>query len=319
MNRVLLLGGTGFIGSAVLARLRQRNDVRVMLLGHLNVDYRELEDVDLIVGSLSNFDLTWIDVFEPDTILHLARMGGRTSVGRRLAATRGWFANRRLIGKLLQLKAPPRVVYVSGTLVYGDRGEEWVDERSPIFPVAYARQYIVAERPWMAAQASGDLPVMIVRPPWVVGSTSWFATYYAGVLARDGVAPCYGDGDNWMTFLDVDDCAGLILHVAERGTSGNSYNILAPGQHVRQRDFAAFLAAVAGTAVSFIDRRTVARRLEAGAAEALTTSTRSTTFHDAILRTYSFNHLTWEVFVERHLSAILKSRTRLPVPISQSA
>lgn len=283
-----------------------------MMLAHANVNYRELEDVNLVVGSLTSFDLSWIDIFEPDTILHLARLGGRFSAARRLAATRGWFANRRLIAKLVRLKSPPRVVYVSGTLVYGDRGEQWTDERSPILPAAYARQYIVAERPWMAAQRTGELPVIMVRPPWVVGSASWFATYYARVLAVEGEVPCYGEGANWMTFVDLDDCAGLILHVAERGTSGQSYNLLAPGQHARQRDFAQLLATLAGTSVAFIDRRTLHRRLETGAAEALATSARVTTIHADVLQSYPFHHPNWEVFVERHLSDCLKSRSESP-------
>jgi nucleoside-diphosphate-sugar epimerase len=274
-----------------------------MVLGHANVNYQELEGINLVVGSLGSFDLSWIDHFEPDTVLHLARFSGRGALGRRVAAMRGRRANERLIASLRQRRVPPHVIYVSGTLVYGDRGEEWADERAPIRPAAYARQYIAAERPWMNAQARGELPVTIVRPPWVVGPASWFSAYYGQVLARDGVVPCYGDGANWMTLLDREDCAGLILHLAERAPPGRSVNLLAPGQHVRQRDFAGLLAAHAGTVVSLIDHATVTRRLEAGAAEALTTSLRVGTVHEALVRSYSFKHPTWEVFVKRHLSA----------------
>ena len=303
MIRVLLLGGTGFIGSAVLAQLRVRSDLRLMVLGHSTVNYRELEDVNLMVGSLSNLDLSWIDIFEPDTILHLARLPGRGALGRRLAAARGRSANRRLIAKLRTLKAPPRVLYVSGTLVYGDRGEEWADETSPVLPAAYARQYIAAERPWMTEQERGELPVTMVRPPWVVGTASWFRAHYAQVLARQGLVPCYGDGANWMTFIDVEDCAGLILHLAERGLPGSCYNLLAPAQHARQRDFVNLLATHTGLRVSCLSRREMAARLERGAAEALTTSLRVRTVHAAILGSYSFKHPTWEVFVKQHLSA----------------
>jgi len=303
VNRVLLLGGTGFIGSAVLAQLRVRSDLRVMVLGHSTVNYRELEDVNLVVGSLSTFDLSWIDIFEPDTIFHLARLSGRTAQGRRLAAARGRFANRRLIAKLRTLKAPPRVLYVSGTLVYGDRGEEWADETSPILPAAYARQYIAAERPWMTEQERGELPVTMLRPPWVVGAASWFRAHYAQALVRQGLVPCYGDGANWMTFIDVEDCAGLVLHLAEHGVPGNCYNLFAPAQHARQRDFVDVLATHTGLQVSFLSRREMAARLEHGAAQALTTSVRVRTVHAALLGSYSFKHPTWEAFVKRHLSA----------------
>lgn len=312
MNRVLLLGGTGFIGSAVLAQLRVRRDLRLMVLGHSTVNYRELEDVNLVVGSLSTFDLSWIDIFEPDTIIHLVRISGRRALSRRLAAARGRAANHRLIAKLRTLTTPPRVLYISGTLVYGDRGEEWADETSLICPTAYARQYIAAERPWMTEQDRGELPVTMVRPPWVVGPASWFKAHYAQVLARRGLVPCYGDGANWMTFIDVEDCAGLILHLAERAPPGSCYNLLAPGQHARQRDFASLLATHTGMPVSFLSCREMAARLERSAAQALTTSLRVRTVHTAVLGLYSFKHPTWEVFVKKHLSDVLSPPSPRP-------
>ena len=82
MRRVLLLGGTGFIGSHVLAALRRNKDVRLMMLGHHNVDYRALEDVDLVVDSLSHFDLSWIETFRPDTIIPSRAAPGRRTPGK---------------------------------------------------------------------------------------------------------------------------------------------------------------------------------------------------------------------------------------------
>ncbi|HET9947687.1 MAG TPA: NAD-dependent epimerase/dehydratase family protein, partial [Longimicrobiales bacterium] len=151
MRRVFLLGGTGFIGSRVLAALRRDPEVRVRVLGHRNVPYRELEDVDLVTGSLTSFDLGWIERFEPDTIILLARLSGRRRLRRIVAAARGERANRRLVGWLARRAPDVRVVYVSGTLVYGNHGDAEVDERTPLSPIAYAREYVKAERPWMEA------------------------------------------------------------------------------------------------------------------------------------------------------------------------
>lgn len=136
-----------------------------MVLGHRNVDYRALEEVNLVVSGLADLDLEWLATFQPDTIIHLARLRGEHRIGRAFAARRGRRANARLIAWLCAHAPRTHVVYVSGTLVYGDRGERETDELAEIRPASYAREYIVAEAPWMDAQREGRLPVTIVRPP----------------------------------------------------------------------------------------------------------------------------------------------------------
>jgi len=303
MRRVLLLGGTGFIGSRVLALLRRLPGVQVMLLAHRRVDYRNLEDVNLVVASLTDFDLSWIDVFEPDTVIHLARLAGGTPLRRRMASIRGYFANRRLVDKLRGTRPNTHVVYVSGTLVYGDAGEEPADETSPIIPTGYARQYIVAERPWMEAQERDHLPVTILRPPWVVGPASWLATHYVRPAVRDRYVPSYGEGANWMTFLDVEDCAGLVVRAAQHGRPGTTYNLLAPGQYARQSEFASFLAGRLSVPVRRISRREARSRFDRETVEALTTSLRARSKHESLVDGYRFLHPQWAGMVQRHLPA----------------
>ena len=249
MKRVLLLGGTGFIGSHVLSALRDTDDVQLMVLGHRQIDYRLLEDVNLVVGSLPRLDLTWLESFRPDTIVHLARLSGRGRLGRSLAARRGRIANERLIAWLRQRSPETHVLYVSGTLVYGDHGTREVDERTALRPISFARQYSRAEEPWVEASETGELPVTIVRPPWVVGSGSWFHHYYVRPALEHGSVPLYGSGGNWMTFLDVSDCAGAIVHLAARAEGGGIFNLFTPGQMAPQFEFARVLAETMGVPV----------------------------------------------------------------------
>ena len=301
MKRVLLLGGTGFIGSHVLAALRRRKDVRLMVLGHRNVDYRALEDVNLVVDSLQHFDPSWIEQFRPDTIIHLARLRGGGPLRRSLAARRGARANRRLI-KWLRKRAPDvHVVYVSGTLVYGDQGEREVDERTALNPVSFAREYVHAETPWTEAQQEEQLPVTIVRPPWVVGPGSWFHHHYVFPALKQGAVPLYGAGGNWMTFLDVRDCAGAIVHLAGRSGPGRVFNLFTPGQVAQQSEFVQVLSDVLGVGVRRVDSDGFKGYRDPAVWEALTFSLRASTINEEVHSGYQFEVPQWPDMITRNL------------------
>jgi len=267
------------------------------------VDYGSLEDVNLVVDSLTRWDLSWITTFQPDTIIHVARLAGAGRLGRAWASRRGRRANQRLVDWLVSRAPNTRVVYVSGTLVYGDRGDEEVDEASALDPIAFAREYIRAESPWMEAQLSGALPVTIVRPPWVVGPGSWFQAHYVRPARRDGGVPLYGSGDNWMTLLDVEDCAGAIVHLAERDRLPKAVNLLAPDQWTRQRDFADVLARLLGTGVRPVSVGDSRLPRDRAIGEALTFSLRATTSHPGILAGYVWAAPRWPDMIARHASA----------------
>ena len=134
-RKIFLLGGTGFIGAPLTRQLsadRQANDL--LMLIHRTAPFRQLEQVNTQTGSLGALDLSLLDRFMPDTILHLARMSGRGRGGRYLAARQGARANRRIISHLTAKPSPSHVIYVSGTLVYGDCGAIPVDEARPLNP-----------------------------------------------------------------------------------------------------------------------------------------------------------------------------------------
>jgi len=301
---MFLLGGTGFIGSALTKQLlADRAESELMMLIHRSAPFRDLEQVDTCIGSLERFDLDLLDRFRPEVILHLARMRGRGRIGRYLAAWRGARANRRVIRHLRQHFPTTRTVYVSGTLVYGDCGVASVDEGTPINPTAFAREYINAERPWMKALDDGVLPVAILRPPWIIGPSSWFAGYYLDSIKRERVVPLFGDGRNLMSLLHVEDCAGLIAHAAKVARTGSYYNLFTPGVCCTQREFAETVAAIAGVPVRRFSIADLERKHGAAAAQAFSFSCRASTRHPELLASYQFKFPSLTEMVRRHVSA----------------
>ncbi len=303
-KKIFLLGGTGFIGAVLTRQLqanRQMNEL--MMLVHRRTQFRELEQINTYTGSLESFDLSLLDQFSPDTFVHLARRSGRGRLGRYLAAWGGARANRRIISHLRGRTTTPHTIYVSGTLVYGDCGHIPVDETHPIQPTAFAREYIKAERPWMEALESGDIPVTIVRPPWIIGPGSWFDSFYLKSIKYRRKIPLFGDGKNLMSLLDVEDCAGLIAHAVRNSAPGRYYNLFAPGAHVTQLEFAEKLAGYTGVEIERLSTPEIEKRYGRTVREAFTFSNIVSTKHPELIAGYSFKHPTVDEMIRNNLSA----------------
>jgi nucleoside-diphosphate-sugar epimerase len=290
-KKIFLLGGTGFIGTALTRQLSANREANeMMMLIHRTAPFRELEQINTHTGSLGSLDLSVLDRFRPDTVVHLARMSGRGRIGRYVAAMQGARANRRIIRHLEQAPFKPHVIYVSGTLVYGDCGRTPVDESRPLHPIAFAREYIKAEQPWMDALREGSLPVSILRPPWIIGPSSWFADFYLAQIKRHRIVPLFGDGHNLMSLIDVEDCAGLIAHAVRHSEPGQTYNLFVPGACVTQLEFAERLAQHTQTGIKRLSLSELRSKFGQTMLEAFTFSNHASTRHPEFLSGYQFKY-----------------------------
>jgi nucleoside-diphosphate-sugar epimerase len=197
--KAVVLGATGFLGQAVARRLAAAGwNLRVLV--HKTIVAGLPNDVRVIRGGLA--DVT----FENDEVVfHCARLRGNGKWGRYLAAWRGRLENRKIVRRLGDVP----LLYASGSLMYGDCGERPVFEDTPLHPVSYAREYVVAERPFLNAQ------VMMFRPGWILGPGSWFEWFYLRPAEQTGAVPLYGAGNNLMSIIHRDDCAAAMIHVAQ--------------------------------------------------------------------------------------------------------
>jgi nucleoside-diphosphate-sugar epimerase len=239
-RHALVLGASGFLGGAVLRFLSQRPGWRLTVLVHRREPEQIPANTRVLKGSLGAANWDWCRDDPPEFVFHCARLGGRGKWGRYFAALRGNVANRRLIRVLSALRNPPRLIYASGSLTYGDCGNEPVTEDAPLKPTSYARQYIVAERPFLGI-AHNVLPVTMFRPGWILGPGSWCERFYLEPSRTSGAVPLYGAGNNVMTIIHRDDCAAAMVWVALHGKPGVYHPPSLPP--ITQRAFVEHLAA----------------------------------------------------------------------------
>ena len=232
--RVAITGATGLVGTALAGALRGSGS-RVQRL--VRGTPRDAGDIgwDPAAGRLDAASLEGVDV-----VVNLAgepiaqRWTGEVRDRIRRSRVEGTALLARTIGAMAR---PPRLL-LSGSAVgvYGDRGDELLDEAS-----APGDDWLAGvARDWEAeamAAASERTRVVTLRTGVVLSPRG-------GALARLlppfrlGIGGPLGDGAQWMSWIALTDVIEAILFLihAEDGGVRGAVNLVAP-EPVRNRDF----------------------------------------------------------------------------------
>lgn len=252
----LVIGGAGFIGSALTRELTGRRPVRVLDdLSTGRAENLDGLDAELLVGSILDHD-TLVEAMQGvDVVYHLACRGVRHS----LAAP---YENHRVNadGTLLVLEAArrapvQRLVYTSTSEVYGSAERAPMDEEHPTRPhTVYGASKLAGEAYVRAYWKTYGLPTTVLRPFNSFGPRSHHEGDSGEVIPKflvrtmNGLAPViFGDGNQTRDFTYVDDSARGIVAAAERDNAiGQTIN-LGSGTETSMRQLAVLIAKVTGS------------------------------------------------------------------------
>ena len=248
--RILVTGGAGFIGSALVRNLIANSDHEVLVYDKLTYAgvLASLEPAagsnryQFIQGDIADAAAVAeaIEGFKPQVIAHLA---AESHVDRSIDGP-GEFVQTNVVGTFVMLqqalgyyrslsdadKPAFRFHHISTDEVFGSLGDEgFFTETTPYDP----------RSPYSASKASSD---HLVRawghtyglPVLVTNCSNNYGPYHfpeklipliiLRALAGDPL-PVYGDGSNVRDWLFVDDHARALQAVFERGAPGETYNV----------------------------------------------------------------------------------------------
>jgi len=235
MHRVIVIGGSGFLGSRVLQELVKRG-YRVFATQNKN-PLPVHAQINPIEGGIAALTAKKIREINPLTIFHCARptFPRLRKWGRWLAAEKARRLNKQLLHEIKESGLSPGLLFAAGSLSYGN-GSVAHDERSPLNPLSYARQYLRGERPFLKNPHAYPHPVLVLRFPWLLGDGSWFSWFYLKNIRHKKPIPQFGNGENHLSIIDANDAAQLMVLYAEKGIGGGVYNIFSP-QVYNQKEF----------------------------------------------------------------------------------
>jgi len=237
--KIVIAGGSGFIGEPLVRRLLARGD-DVAVLTRNPSKVRAGRPVAWNPPS----EGSWVEeVANADVVINLAGEnvgGGRWTAERKKRIMESRVAATSALVKATSRKPSKTLISTSATGFYGDRGDETLDESSP--PGAGFLAEVTKRWEELAHGADSFARVVILRFGVVLAKDG-------GALAklllpfRLGAGGPMGSGDQWMPWVDREDILRFIEWAIDRDTVRGPYNVTAPNP-ARNRDFARTLGRV---------------------------------------------------------------------------
>ncbi len=211
--RIVLLGGTGFVGRAVLRRVLASGGGDTQVHALVRNDVELPAPVRKFVGSLERLP-EGLFFKDPHVVVHLATKqfdGDGRGFGDNVS---------NAVRLLAALPASTRgLVYGSSASVYGQGNLHAVTETAPLAPetpLAVSRRD--TERVLLGGGEQAGRSVYVLRPRIIVGQGD--AHTLPGLSRFFAKGLMLGSGEQRLTLLHVDDYADIILRLARRAQQG---------------------------------------------------------------------------------------------------
>lgn len=233
--RVLLTGGSGFLGSHIAEQLRERGDtVRALVRKSSVVAALEKIGVELAFANLERGEGLDEALEGVDAIIHCA--------GIVKAKKPDEFHEVNAVGTMHLLDAAKkrgkqikRFIYISSLEAYGPSPAGVIPtEDMPAHPIThYGRSKLAGEQAVLAAK--GDLPVTIMRPTGIYGprDTEIFQLFE---VTNRGLMPLINSREGTFTLIYGPDCASAILAALDKDKSSGKIYFITDGRIYSWRD-----------------------------------------------------------------------------------
>jgi UDP-glucose 4-epimerase len=261
-SRFIVVGGAGFIGSHFVDRLLGAGEVeRVTVFDNFSsgrdwhlAQHRHDPRLRIVCGDVGDLDSLARAMDGHETVIHLA---SNPDIARAMAEPAIDFDQGTLLThhvvEAARLTRASRILYASGSGVYGDLGEIIAHEdRGPLLPIStYGASKLAGEALICAYCHLFDLRACAFRFGNVVGPRQTHGVGYDFVrhlLQTPERLPILGDGTQSKSYIHVSDVIEAVLLAADRSAERFSAYNVATGDYITVREIAELAAECVGIA-----------------------------------------------------------------------
>ncbi len=236
-KKILITGGTGFIGSHLAEMLvRQGNSVTCFDRYNINNNWGWLEDselskdINIILGDIRDFDSVHDATAGQDIIFHLAALIGIPySYKSPLAYIRTNIEGTYNVLESAKLRQTEKIIITSTSETYGTAQTIPIDESHPLVGQSpYSASKISADQLALSYHLSFDSPITIARPFNTYGprqsSRAIIPTIFSQAILGDTLTLGNLSPTRDLTYVD-DTCKGFLEIANHPDLNGEVINI----------------------------------------------------------------------------------------------
>jgi nucleoside-diphosphate-sugar epimerase len=274
IDKVLVIGGAGYVGSLLVRKLISRG-YKVNVLDNFLYGKKSLRNIKMhpslkiIEGDTRHIEDVSYAIKDVDAVIHLAELVGDPACALNPSTTQEInYLATKLIGETCKHFQINRLIYASSCSVYGaSEKEDLLTEDSPTNPVSlYAKMKISSERALKAMQDTNFLPT-ILRFSTVFGSSprprfDLVVNTLTAKAVKDKKISIFG-GDQWRPNVHVEDISDTIIKILEADieiVGGETFNVGSERNNYTINELGKIIKEVIPEAELVIDERKVDKR-----------------------------------------------------------
>ena len=270
-KKILITGGTGFIGSWLAEMLYKKNKVTLFdngrrnALQYVSTDVRD--NVELITGDIRNMNNVERVTKNQDIIFHLAAIAGASSYEKDPLLTLhvNLFGTENILKSVVNTSLQHMIIF-SSSEVYGAHAHGVSEHDSTtIGPVyegrwSYAISKLASDHVAFAYYKKHNVPITIVRPFNVYGPRQIGEGAIVNMMKTlivENTVYVSGDGSQKRAWCYITDFLDAINRVLRKKAIGECFNIGNPSAYCSMSDMAALISGFSdNTSVTFMKGNT---------------------------------------------------------------